>query len=283
MEKPNVSIGICAYNEEKNIGRLLSFLQKERFEFNLKEIIVVASGCTDRTVNIVRKFTRKNKKIKLIVERKRRGKASAVNVILRKAKGEVIVFIGADNIPLRGSINKLVKPLLKEGVGASSGHPIPMEGKGLKAKVEEIVWNLHDEVCKRFPKISGELFAIKASLIRKIPSTIINDDSYFAAQIIRKGSKIAYVSDAITYMISKDYGLFSHLKRRRRIARGYLQLRELGLSYSIPPFLTLSILLSLIRKKQMKLSIILLALLLEILANILAYIDTLIGYTPFRW
>jgi hypothetical protein len=158
-----------------------------------------------------------------------------------------------------------------------------MERKRIKAKVEEIIWNLHDEVCKKFPKISGELCAIKASLIRKIPSIAINDDSYFAAQIIRKRFKIAYVSDAIIYMINKDYDLFSHLKRRRRIARGYLQLRELGLSYSIPPFLTLSILLSLIRKKQMKLSIILLAVLLEILANMLGYIDTLIGYTPFRW
>ena len=53
----NLSIGIMAYNEEANIGRLLRSVLGERFTHSyLKEIFVVASGCTDRTEEIVRDF-----------------------------------------------------------------------------------------------------------------------------------------------------------------------------------------------------------------------------------
>ena len=46
----NVSLGIMAYNEEANIGQLLQAVLNQRFvTARLKEIFVVASGCTDRT------------------------------------------------------------------------------------------------------------------------------------------------------------------------------------------------------------------------------------------
>jgi len=74
MTNFTVSIGICAYNEEKNIGRLLDRLLKEKKLYTLKEIIVVASGCTDGTEGIVKQYTSKCEKINLIVERGRKGK-----------------------------------------------------------------------------------------------------------------------------------------------------------------------------------------------------------------
>ena len=110
----SVTLGITAYNEEKNIGKLLDMLLKEKFLFNQKEIIIVASGCTDRTPEIVEKLASENKKIKLVLEGKRNGKASAINIILKKAKGDVIVFICADNLPRINSINKIVEKFNNE-------------------------------------------------------------------------------------------------------------------------------------------------------------------------
>ncbi len=49
-EKIRCSVGITAYNEEANIGRLLQAILDQRlYEVEICEIIVVASGCTDRT------------------------------------------------------------------------------------------------------------------------------------------------------------------------------------------------------------------------------------------
>jgi len=49
-----VSIGIPAYNEEANIGKLLSSLIKQKEAgFIIKEIIVVSDQSTDKTDEIV--------------------------------------------------------------------------------------------------------------------------------------------------------------------------------------------------------------------------------------
>jgi glycosyltransferase involved in cell wall biosynthesis len=276
-----ITIGITAYNEEKNIGKLLNFLLEEKFNFNLKEIIVVASGCTDRTVDIIKEFVKK--KIKLIAERKRRGKSSAINMILKKAKGDIIVFICADNLPKKDSINKLVKNFYKKDIGSVSGRPIPIEDKNtLFGYVSNLIWKLHHEACLKNPKISGELFAIKNGIIKKIPYDIINDDGYITALVKKLSYKLIYEPAAITYMIGKN-NLQTHIRRRRRIARGYIQLKELGLDINTPPKLIYKNIIKIIKEEQYNIIKIIFAVFLELIANLLAFYDTLIGNTPYCW
>ncbi|MFX0135606.1 MAG: glycosyltransferase, partial [Candidatus Hodarchaeota archaeon] len=75
-------IGICVYNEEKNIYKLLNFLNKEQFSHELRNIFVVCSGCTDNSEEIVKSFFKNNNKIVLIHEEKRLGIPHALNQIL---------------------------------------------------------------------------------------------------------------------------------------------------------------------------------------------------------
>ena len=49
----------------------------------IQQIIVVASGCNDRTVPIVQACAHKDSRIKLIEQAQRQGKASAINLFLR--------------------------------------------------------------------------------------------------------------------------------------------------------------------------------------------------------
>ena len=83
----SVSIGICAYNEEQNIGGLLSALLKQRAKTVLiKEIIVVSSACTDNTDWIVKEYSKKYKRVKLVTQKVRKGKVSAMSLFIKKAK-----------------------------------------------------------------------------------------------------------------------------------------------------------------------------------------------------
>jgi glycosyltransferase involved in cell wall biosynthesis len=75
QEKIKCSVGITAYNEEANIGRLLQAMLDQRlYEVEISDIIVVASGCTDRTEEIVRDYMEKDPRIQLYVQEKREGK-----------------------------------------------------------------------------------------------------------------------------------------------------------------------------------------------------------------
>ena len=62
MKKIDVSIGIMAYNEERNIGKLLNILLNQRLKTtHISEIVVVSSGSTDKTDSIVKNAAKKNK------------------------------------------------------------------------------------------------------------------------------------------------------------------------------------------------------------------------------
>ena len=54
-DKIRCSVGVTAYNEEANIGRLIEALIEQRwYQVQMGEIMVVASGGSYRTVQIVR-------------------------------------------------------------------------------------------------------------------------------------------------------------------------------------------------------------------------------------
>ena len=83
------SIGIMAYNEEANIGRLLEALVSQRTaKVTLSEIVVVASGCTDRTEAIVQDWARRDGRIRLISQPRREGKACGNQPVSSAGAGE---------------------------------------------------------------------------------------------------------------------------------------------------------------------------------------------------
>lgn len=278
-----LTIGIPANNEEKNIGKLLDILCKEKFRFDLDKIIVVASGCEDDTENIVKKFMKKNNKIRLISEAKRKGKTSAMNIILKEARGDIIVFVCADNLPNIGSIDKLVEKFSNGEVWAASGRPIPLEDKeSLFGYYSHLIWRMHHYHCQATPKISGELCAIRSGIISKIPDEIINDDGYFTAIMRKMQKKIVYVPGAITYMTGRN-SFLAHIKRRRRIARGFMQLTERNLNVSIPVGNTFRLVMKEIHKEPQNFLKIFFVMCLEVMIDMLAYYDSFRGYTPYCW
>ena len=116
MKKISLSIGIPAHNEEANIGRLLENLLNQPLEdsVQLEEIIAVTSGCTDRTEEIADEFAKKDESVKHITEEERRGKSSAVNLILKNAQDkDILVMLSADNLPEKGSLSNITKPLME--------------------------------------------------------------------------------------------------------------------------------------------------------------------------
>ena len=119
-------IGIMAYNEQANIGQLLEALMSQETRIaSIDEIIVVASGCTDRTEAIVRESATRDSRIRLLVQARKEGKASAVNLLIRNTCCEVIVLQSADTLPAQGTIEELVSPLQDSAVGMVGGHPVP--------------------------------------------------------------------------------------------------------------------------------------------------------------
>lgn len=194
-----VTIGICAYNEERNIGELLSSLLRQKTRISgILEILVVASGCADRTPEIVESLAVNDGRIRLILQEEREGKASAINEILREARGEVIVLESADTIPHEESIERLTRPFVESSVGVVASRPVP--GDGLNTfwgAIAYALWEMHHEVSKQVPK-TGEMFAFR-KVVDSIPDGVGADEDWIRYLVEMEGYQVLYQPSAIVY------------------------------------------------------------------------------------
>src|SRR3989344_782711 len=134
MNKQTLTVGIAAYNEEKNIDHLLKSILRQRQEiFSLEQIIVACDGCTDNTVSIVQKFVKKYNFIKLLNESERIGKSLALNKIYTLASSDFLLTFDADVLLDRNiEIELMVKVINNHPqVDLVGGRFIPIEQKNI--------------------------------------------------------------------------------------------------------------------------------------------------------
>jgi len=284
MGKISVSVGICAYNEERDIGRLLERLLNQKTDIvDIREIIVVSSGSTDRTDEIVKAFSKRDSRVKLVTQPRRMGKASAVNEFLKRASGDICVLESADTIPAQDAVEKLCRPFLDPRVGMTGGRPIPLnDGGTFIGFVGRLLWWLHHRISVRNPKL-GELIAFRR-VISSIPEDVVVDECYIEAVIKGMSYELKYVPDAIVYNMAPR-SISDFLKQRRRIHAGYIQLKKkLGYAPStLDVSATVREVLRGIALKPSKLPWFLGAIALELLARILGVYDYYSGKKQHVW
>jgi len=88
---------IPAHNEEKRLGRCLrrtlDYFSVSNLDF---EIIVAEDGSTDRTKEIVLKFSEESDRVKLISSNERSGKGGGIKRAIGCAHGKVVGYMDAD-------------------------------------------------------------------------------------------------------------------------------------------------------------------------------------------
>jgi cellulose synthase/poly-beta-1,6-N-acetylglucosamine synthase-like glycosyltransferase len=218
------SIGIMAYNEEKNIAHLLLAIQNQKLStLKISEITVVTSGCTDRTEEIVKEFSQKDERIRLIRQTKREGKSSAINLWLKSVASEILILESADTIPDESSLEKLTAPFENKTIGMTGAHPIPVnDPTTLMGFATHLLWKLHHLVALKEPKM-GEVVAFR-NIVKSITQNSAVDEASLEAEIIQKGYRIVYVSEA-TIKNKGPETISDFLRQRRRIAAGHLWLK----------------------------------------------------------
>ena len=117
-----ISIVIPAYNEENIIEKTLSdyYNYFSKIYKNDFEIIVIPNNCSDKTSEIVKKFSINKKQIKYKIFQEKIGKGGAVIEGLKIAQGELMGFVDADNATKPPAFHDLVKNIGNyEGIIAS--------------------------------------------------------------------------------------------------------------------------------------------------------------------
>ena len=219
------SLGVMAYNEEVNIGRLLASAISQTFStVSLTEIIVVASGCDDNTEGVVRHWAERDARIRMVIQAKREGKASAVNHFLAEAKEKILVLCSADLLPEADAIQHVVAPFVDPAVGMTTCRPVPVDDpRHFMGFAAHMLWGLHHQINLRAFK-AGELIAFR-KIFDRIPYRTAVDEASIEPVIRAQGYAVRYIPTAIVYN-KGPHTVADFLRQRRRIHAGHLAVRD---------------------------------------------------------
>lgn len=223
MNKLLCSIGIIVYNEAQNIGTLLERVTSESYpDVEINEIIVVSSASTDGTDEIVEYYEKHDTRVRLITEKERKGKSSAINVFLKNSKNELLIIESGDTIPAKGTIRKLILPFNDPKVGMTGGRPVPVNSSiTFSGYAVNLLWKLHHKMALKSPKL-GEMIAFR-KVFTAIPPESAVDEASIEAEINKQQLSKIYISDAIIHNKGPEE-LSGFIKQRKRIETGHLWL-----------------------------------------------------------
>src|SRR3989338_8557990 len=93
-KKSKLSIVIASFNEEKRITPCLEYLAAQTEK---PEVIFVDGGSKDKTVEIIKRWAKKNPNFKVIPEQgEKRSVANALNCGWKTATGNIILMTAVD-------------------------------------------------------------------------------------------------------------------------------------------------------------------------------------------
>lgn len=220
-----ITVGIPTYNEERTISKAINSVLRQISEED--EVLVVASGCTDNTVPEIKEIIKKDKRVRLIIEKERKGKSSALNLIIKNAQGEIIVQTDGDVIVGKGAVVQLVKHFKDIKIGAVSGNPIPLiPKKNLFYDWTIMSYRKSGEIResetkeRTFWHLSGYLLAFRRKALKEVPFAKGAVDAWMGKIIKENKYKIVYEPNA-KVLVKAPLTIKDFIAQKARVRAGY--------------------------------------------------------------
>jgi cellulose synthase/poly-beta-1,6-N-acetylglucosamine synthase-like glycosyltransferase len=293
----NLTIGVCAFNEERNIKALLDDVLRQEDLPETTNVIVVASGCTDNTAGIVREVMTRDPRVLLVEEETRSGKASAINQILAMRPSGLLALVDADIRLPRNCVTEVVRAFSDERIGAVGALPILGNAEnGTVEKSAAIIWRVMSRalgelsVRGELSFVMGELYCFRTNIVQKIPAGVVNDDAYIATFVRGRGFKVVIASGA-NFVTKVPSSIPDYVAQRRRVTVGHLMIKARTGRFAtsmegIALNHTSTFVRAMIREAVTRPTSIIRALLvleLEVATGLLAWLDLKIGKQHVLW
>jgi cellulose synthase/poly-beta-1,6-N-acetylglucosamine synthase-like glycosyltransferase len=223
--RPKVSFVIPTWNEEKTIsGKLKNTLALD-YPKNKLEVIVIDSGSVDSTKKLIKKF----KKVKLIIEKKRTGKANALNKAFKYCRGDIIIISDADSRLKEDIVLKSMPYFFDPRVGALTGKLVLINpDENVVAKVEKNYRNFYhlirnaESILDSTPIFHGPFSAFRRSVIEDISWNSVADDTELAFKVRKKKYKTLLINEAVFWEYTPT-NFSERIKLKQRRAHGVIK------------------------------------------------------------
>jgi len=204
--EPRVSVLIAAYNEAREIGRTVANKLSQDYPPNRLEIIVVSDGSTDDTDRIVEGLSHgAGGRLRLLRQEPRQGKTMALNLAVRQAKGEILVFSDANSFYDGDAIRRLVRSFADPSVGYVTGRMVYTnpdgtgvgEGSGAYMRYENLLREAETRL-NSVVGVDGGIDAVRRELYAPMSADQL-PDFVLPLSVVEQGRRVVYESSARVY------------------------------------------------------------------------------------
>jgi cellulose synthase/poly-beta-1,6-N-acetylglucosamine synthase-like glycosyltransferase/peptidoglycan/xylan/chitin deacetylase (PgdA/CDA1 family)/spore germination protein YaaH len=226
---PFVSIIVPAYNEELVIANTIRSLLASNYSDY--EIIVVDDGSDDNTSKVVANEFGAEERVTLLTIANG-GKASALNIGLRLARGEIVVALDADTVFGPETVGALAHRFYDKEFGAIAGNAKVGNRVNLVTRWQALEYITSQNMDRRafaslncITVVPGAVGAWRKDLLVEaggFPSDTLAEDQDLTLHIRRFGYKIGYEETAVAWT-EAPHNLSSLAKQRFRWSYGTLQ------------------------------------------------------------
>lgn len=228
LPEGHVNVVVPTYNEAETVGNCLDSLLKMGEEPK-HHIFVVDDNSVDGTRDVVSRYA---DQVSLIERPSRTSKADALNHAVRNLEGEVFAVVDADCTVGPGWLSHLVRPLVKESTGLSTGSVLVGNTKAsilTRMQSCEMAFLCHQllrpaERLGILYSINGNNFAFTRGCWEKVggfdPSKL-TEDTDFAVRTRLSGLRIRCAQSKVFTHVPASLGKL--LRQRRRWYIGWYQ------------------------------------------------------------
>jgi len=243
---PDVSLVICAYNEERDLRRKLEECLAADYPADRLEIIVASDGSTDRTDDIVREFA---PRVTLLRVEGRGGKTIAQNAAVAMARGEILVFSDVTTVYTPVTLREMVANFADPAVGCVGGDlHYEKEPRNTSAEGRALFWGYERQLrvwesqVHSIIGVAGCVYAMRKSLYVPLHPAVISDFVQ-PGGVTSRGHRTVLEPRALAFEPVESFSLGEELYRRARVItrglRGAFTMPDLLNPFRHPWFATL--------------------------------------------
>jgi glycosyltransferase involved in cell wall biosynthesis len=223
-----VSVIIPTLNEQKYVEHTLKSIKNQDYEGKF-EIIIADGGSRDKTLQIARKYADR------VITAGKRGIGAGRNAGASAAKGEILIFVDADTIPIYNTFSEVVKAFKNRKIVGVAVPIIPITSK-MRDFALYLGFNqfMKNSIKLDRPNIVGSFCAYRRQNFEKIggfdESLHTLEDFEFSERISKLG-KIVLAENTLVLTSTRRIAAWGRQSAIRKYIRLYLKhlLRKGGL------------------------------------------------------
>lgn len=220
-----VSVCVTIFNEEKSIARLLDSLLVQSQKPD--EIVIVDGGSTDKTLEIIRHYQKKDNRIKVVVEAG--SVAHGRNTAIEFSQNQIIAQIDAGCIAKKDWLERITEPFAHEKVSVVAGF-YEMKAVTPLQKAQNVYHGIPPE---RFDHLGFIPSARSVAFRKKVWEEVggyneklekAGEDTHFFYKLVKEGVKIVRVKEArVIWEESGNLTFMDSFKKFYNYAKGDAQ------------------------------------------------------------